>query len=934
MDQWQGLNISTEGTGISTPLSEQINLLGALLGQAIRTQAGDATLAQVEDLRQTCKRASLEDRPELRAEARVLLRGLDLESIIWLLRSYTVFFHLANQAEQQEIIRINRERAHQSTPERPRRESIDEAIHVLKRRGLSFEQVVALTARLDIEPTLTAHPTDARRRSVLVKQQRLATLVTRLRRSNPTPEERDALLAGIHNQIAVLLATDEVRASRPTVLEEVENGLYFVENAIWDMVPQIYQDLSDAIGRHYGERVAVPTFLRFGSWIGSDRDGNPNVTAAVTRQAAAMQRRAALTRYLEELRALRNDLSLSNRRTTIPAALYESIVADATCHVLDARLVRRYRHEPYRVKVSHMLGRLERLLRDLEEDPTGDDSAVYDSSRFLADLELVANCLRQHGFDDLIDHGRLGRLLVQAKVFGFHLAALDVRQHSRLYEVTVAALLRLAGVTDGYADLPEAERVTLLSTELANARPLRPHGAVLPDDARDLLDTFEAILEITAREPAAIGSLIVSMTHSVSDLLEVLLLAKETGLWRIDGGTVTSSLDIVPLFETIEDLQRADELLTSLFQHPVYGRHLDARGRRQEVMLGYSDSNKDGGYWMANWALHQAQDRIGRVCREHAVDVRLFHGRGGTVGRGGGRAGQAILAMPAVAHNGRIRFTEQGEVISFRYALPEIARRHLEQIVNAMLLAPRLGPRDDSPAVPESDAALMDAIAERAMTAYRALVDDESFWPWYARVTPIEHISQLPIASRPVSRKGAGEVDFDGLRAIPWVFAWTQTRYSVPGWYGIGVALHDVLERDPEALTRLQALYGSWPFFQAVVNNAQREMARARLDIACEYLPTDSPADPLPDIHGRIASDFDLARAAILAITSQDELLDNVPVIQKSIGLRNPYTDVLNLLQIELMQRFRAADDADREPLARALYLSVNGVAAAMQSTG
>lgn len=930
MRRWQGLEVEAEGTGISEPLSQEVNLLGTMLGQVLREQAGEAMLALVEELRGLCKRALQENRPDLRKTAKARIAGLDLDELVWLLRAYTAFFHLVNKSEQQEIIRINRERARRSQ-EQPRAESIDEAVFRLKQQGRTFDEVQEILRHLDIQPTVTAHPTEARRRSILYKQQGLAALTTQLLRAHPTPEERDDLLNQIHNQITLLLATDEVRAARPTVIDEVENGLYFLRNAIFETIPQIHRDVHHAVERHYGQTPEASAFLRFRSWIGSDRDGNPNVTAAVTRRTVALHRRTALTLYLAALRDLRRDLSLSERQASIPPALYASIARDAEAFTLEEPQQRQFGREPYRQKISYMMLRLEKHLRALDEGLPDQAADGYDSARFIADLKLLADSLVETGFDELVRHGPLGRLLIQAEAFGFHMAALDVRQHSRIHEQAVAVLLRAAGVAPDYAALSEAERMALLSAELANPRPLLPRDAAVPEAAWRVLETFTVIREIVQREPAALGSFIVSMTHAVSDLLEVLLLAKETGLWRLEDGVVTSPLDVVPLFETIDDLHRADAFLNDLFAHPTYQQHLAARGRLQEIMLGYSDSNKDGGYWMANWALHQAQERIGQVCRAHRIDFRLFHGRGGTVGRGGGRAGQAILAMPPVVHNGRIRFTEQGEVISFRYALAAIARRHLEQITGAMILAPTVAAKAPDA---EADPRLMSQIAERSMQAYRGLVHDEGLWPWYTRVTPIEQISRLPIASRPVSRKSADEVDFEGLRAIPWVFAWTQTRYLVPGWYGLGAALRAVIDADETHLDALRRMYAAWPFFEAVVNSAQREMARARLDIAREYALEAASNGSASPLHDRIVADFERARQAILQITGQDDLLDNAPVIQKSIALRNPYTDVLNLLQIELMKRYRAAPDADRDPLAQALFLSVNGIAAAMQSTG
>ena len=464
-----------------------------------------------------------------------------------------------------------------------------------------------------------------------------------------------------------------------------------------------------------------------------------------------------------------------------------------------------------------------------------------------------------------------------------------------------------------------------------------PRDAELPDMAQQVVESFEVIREILEREPSAMGSYVISMTHTVSDVLEAMLLAKVVGLWRIQDGKLYCPLDIVPLFETIEDLADSDALMRALFSNPVYNKHLESRGRFQEIMLGYSDSNKDGGYWMANWALHKAQKDLGVVCRDHRVTLRLFHGRGGTVGRGGGRANQAILSMPPVVHNGRIRFTEQGEVISFRYALPDIARRHLEQIVSAMIVSTasgsRLNGKSDYGTAPEN-VEVLDRIAGNSMKAYRALIEDSALWPWYTQVTPIEQISRLPIASRPVSRGAAHEAPFESLRAIPWVFAWTQTRYTLPGWFGTGHGLASLVEEDPEMVSRLQTLFREWTFFRAVVNSAQREMARSRFDISQHYRELENSSKGA-HIHERIAEDFHRARDMILRITGQSELLDSNPVIQKSIFLRNPYTDVLNLLQVELIKRYRAAEQEEtQDALRQALFLSINGIAAAMQSTG
>ncbi len=937
MKQWDGIDVASEGSGISRPLSEQVNLLGAMLGAAIGARYGLDTVALVEELRLLCKRADQEAAPELRDRAADRIAGLDDGALAALLRAFGSFFHLINQAEKQEIIRINRERDRRGDG-LPRPESIAEAVAELKAAGASLADVVGWLDRLDIGPTLTAHPTEARRRTVLGKQRRIAELLGELRRPDRTPDEEAAALDGIYAEISVLLGTDQIRSERPGVRDEVEQGVHFLVSTIWEAVPHIHEDVRRAIDREYGSEPDLPPFLQYRSWIGSDRDGNPNVTPEVTRWTFQRQRRAALERYLPELRELRRELSLSDRQIPVPDQLLESLDVDRAESPLPDDVVRLSVHEPYRLKLGYMIGRMQRLLAE----PGG---GSYDGARFLDDLERIAAALEASGFSHLAKRGRLARLLVRARTFGFHLAALDVRQHSDVYEGAVAAALRLAGVADDYAALDEEARVAVLTRELASPRPLLAVDRPLPADLGVVLETFRVMRDEAAREPRAVGACIVSMTHTVSDILEPMLLAKEVGLWSMVEGRVRCPVDFVPLFETIEDLADAGDRVAELLRQPLYRKQIEARGGFQEVMLGYSDSNKDGGYWMANWALHRAQDALGRTAREAGVGLRLFHGRGGTVGRGGGRAGHAIAAMPPSVHNGRIRFTEQGEVISFRYGLEPLARRHLEQIVSATLrsAAATAVPYDPSP----DDHAVMSRIADMSMTAYRRLIDAPGFWAWYTTATPIEQISRLPIASRPVSRAGV-EAAFDGLRAIPWVFAWTQVRYLVPGWFGVGESLQETLDEGPARLEHLGSLYRAWPFFAAVIDNAQLEMARARLDIAAEYARLADGGTPAGDetglvgdmgtswFHGRIVEDFRAAEEAILAITGQDRLLGDSPVIQKSIALRNPYTDVLNLVQVELLRRARGEEAAGRtgSPVYEALLLSVNGIAAAMQSTG
>ncbi|MBT8399062.1 MAG: phosphoenolpyruvate carboxylase, partial [Rhodothermia bacterium] len=728
------ITLDPSASEVSEPHAVQINLLISCLSRVIEEQSSRRHLELAKRLGDLCREAA-NGRPELRDQAAEMIGDLDRNEIVSLLRSYTAMFHLLNQSEKQEIVRINRERERASTLDSPRSESIDEAIGRLKAMGLSVDDVVDLVRRMDIQPTLTAHPTEARRRSILFKQQAIAALLGRIRQVILTPNEKEDALAEVQNQIALMFATDEVRSSGMRVETEVEHGMYFIRNAVWETVPQIQDDIRRALRRHYDVETDLGPVVKVRSWIGSDRDGNPFVTPEITRHTASFQRNTALSMYLGELRELRRELSLSDRQTTTPEKLRTSLEHEKEEIELPDLVMQLYAHEPYRLKISYMMARIRHLSGEniLPGTPHSGPDAPYSARRFVTDLELLRDSLTSSQIGDLVRASRLEELLDRARAFGFHLAALDVRQHSAVLREAVAEILSIAGVSASYRDLTEAEMVELLSGELHNPRPLLPAATVLPDEVQTVVDTFRAISDIVKNDADAFGSYIVSMTHSVSNLLEVMLIAKEVGIWRLKDGRVETELDVVPLFETIEDLKNAEAFMEELFGHDLYRRHLEARGNLQEMMLGYSDSNKDGGYWMANWALYQAQGSLGRVCRKHGVDFRLFHGRGGTVGRGGGRANQAILAMPPASQSGRIRFTEQGEVISFRYALTEIAHRHLEQIVSANLIATaeatRESQRDEAAGGPEYQ--LVQKIADSSMRAYRDLISEPGFWYWY-----------------------------------------------------------------------------------------------------------------------------------------------------------------------------------------------------------
>jgi len=904
---------------LSPQIRHQVDLLGRLLGEVIKEQAGEHIFSMVEEFRTRCQAAGKSGKSKAYESVRHRIGSLELDVLFWLIRSFTTFFHLINEAERQEIIRVRKEEVRRKTGGHPPAESIMETIITLETKGFGIDAIRDRIKAMDIQPTLTAHPSEVRRWSILYKQRRIAELLKMLPMDCAlSPGEQGQIMRSIRDEISLLMTTEGVRSGPLMVNDEIKNGLYYCTTTIWDTVPRIMQDIHEAFSSRFGEGWDPPTFLRYRTWIGGDRDGNPLVTAQVTRQALRHHQEAALQNYIRELKELRNDLSISDRRVQISPKLTKDLKKEKREFSLAG--TRAYSHEPFRLKIEYMLVRLARLRSRPESD-------VYSAQKFTQDLLLLQDAMKFAGLNALIRYERLTNLIIRSRVFGFHLVALDIRQHSRIHAEAVADLLKLAGVTDAYEDLSEPEKEALLASELGNPRPLVGYLKDLKESTSDVLAVFNVIRDAILKDHNSIGSYIVSMTHDVSDVMEVLLLAKESGMGTRRRGQLEIPLDVVPLYETIADLKQGAVLLEKLFSNKRYRRHLRSRGNFQEIMLGYSDSNKDGGYWMANWALASAHQDLADVCRSHNIHFRFFHGRGGSIGRGGGQASQAIIAMPSASRNGRVRFTEQGETISFRYARPEIAHRHIEQIVSAVLSSMH-SERCGFECHPDMKN-IMGNLVGKSMAAYRALIDHPQFWDWFHDITPIDHIGRLPIASRPVSRKTGESLDFKNLRAIPWVFSWTQTRYNLPGWYGIGAAFQNTFAIKAEHGDLLREMYSTWPFFRAILDNAQLEMVRTRLPIAAYYETLSEHA-----FHSIIAEEFEQARKGILLITGQKRLLAHRPATRSAIHLRNAYTDVLNLIQVELMRRWKRAAEDERGVLRHALFLTINGIAAAMQSTG
>ena len=815
------------------------------------------------------------------------IQRMSLEELIQIVRLITARFHLLNKVEQLQIIRINRERSKAATKASPRTESVRSAILELEHQGRSKSEIQNSLSLLKIEPTLTAHPTEARRRTILDKQLEVASTLVELRQDSLTPDEQEELHRHLVNRIELLLATDDLRVRRLEVPEEVQNGLYFLTTTIWSTVPELAQDLALSLGTNAAE---LPPILQYRSWIGGDRDGNPNVTHQITQSTIEALHAAARELWDEQLKELHRELSPSVRRVDLP---------EASVDLVDGKDQRR--HEPLRLRIE--------ALRDGVQDHTLSSIQLRD------ELLGIRSDLIAAGLSRVANARPLTDAIVRSRAFGLHLAKLDIRQHSQVHLSALSELFKHAGVHDTFSSLPETEKMDLLQKELANPRPLAAPSTPLSSQTEEVLRTLKVARAAQAADENTIGSCIVSMTHHVSDLLILRLLMKEVGFELNDDRTPP----VVPLFETVEDLHRAPDLLQGILNEPT----LCPRGTEPvEIMLGYSDSNKDGGFLSANVALHEAQQAMSQVAKASGKTIRFFHGRGGTVGRGGGRAGRAILASPAGSMHGQIRFTEQGEVISFRYALPQIAHRHLEQIVSASILASDDGHENNH----DLDPSILRELAEVSMRHYRGLIEDDDFWAWFSASAPIEAIAGLPIASRPVSRATGSRLQFENLRAIPWVFSWIQMRVLVPGWFGLGTALEQL---DASKLKQFKAHAKTDPFINTVLQNAAQEMARVRLPIARLYAEGGPHGAQFAE---RIEEEFTRASKALLNILDQPTLLSHAPAIEHAIQQRNPWTDILNLIQIECLRRQSKGEDHPQ--LNATLQAAVNGIAAAMQSTG
>ncbi|MGY1639728.1 phosphoenolpyruvate carboxylase [Geodermatophilus sp. SYSU D00703] len=915
-----------EGDGADAPLREDIRLLGRVLGEVIGEQSGDDVLDLVEATRVEAFRVR---RSEVdRAELAERLGDLDIRSVNHVIRAFSHFSLLANLAEDVHHERRRRYHRRQGSP--PQKGSLAATFALLDAEQLDPDVVARELAGALVCPVVTAHPTEVRRRTVFRVQRQIAELIRRRDRSAPGEAEDPGWSAELERAVLTLWQTALLRLSRLRLADEIDEALRYYELSLFEVVPAINAELRRALRERWpGVDLLPRPMLLPGSWIGGDRDGNPFVTADAVRRASTRQAETALGHHLAELLVLHDELSMSDRLVTPTPDLYR--LAEASRDDSPFRADEPYRRATYGVH-ARLAATAQRVLGSVPGPPPHAELEPYGSpDELLADLATIDASLRTHGAGALADD-RLARLREGVEVFGFHLCGLDMRQNSAVHADVLAELLAWAGVCPDYAALDEDARVELLVGELQMRRPLVRPDAQLSDLARGELDLLRAAADqVAALGPRAIPNYVISMCESVSDVLEVAVLLKEVGLLDPDGeGGPTCPVGISPLFETIEDLQRAAETMTAVLGRPLYRSLLANRGDVQEVMLGYSDSNKDGGYLAANWALYRAELALVEVARREGIRLRLFHGRGGTVGRGGGPSYDAIRAQPPGAVSGALRITEQGEVIAAKYAEPDRARRNLEAMVAATLEATLLdveGLGDGA----EDAYTLLDDLAERARAAYRALVHETpGFVEWFRAATPIGELSELNIGSRPPSRK-AGDSIAD-LRAIPWVFSWSQARMMLPGWYGTGTALESWVAGDDARLARLRELHERWPFFRTMLSNMGMVLAKTDLGLAARY------AELVPDeglrhrVFDQVTAEHARSCRMLLAVTGDDHLLADNPSLARSIRNRFPYLEPLHHLQVEMLRRRRGGDDD--ELVRRNIQLTINGIATALRNSG
>ncbi|MGA8864999.1 MAG: phosphoenolpyruvate carboxylase [Gallionella sp.] len=914
------------------PLRDDVRLLGRILGDTLREQEGEAAFQLIENVRRAAVNFHKTQDDRDRVQLEQTLDALSPGEALLVVRAFSYFSQLSNIAE--DLHHNRRHRAHLKAGSAPKDGSLLLALDRAGKKNIGKEALQSFLDKALVSPVLTAHPTEVQRKSILDCQLIISSLMSDRDRMDMTPDDLAENENALRRFVLILWQTRMLRSTKLNVIDEIKNGLEFYRYTFLNEIPKIYASLENQLEFRFDKEIRVPPLLRVGSWIGGDRDGNPFVTHDVMLDAVQQQATLALEHYLDETRILGMRLSLTDRLVEVSPELRKLSDAspDKAVHRID---------EPYRRALILIYSRLSATAKLLglkleKPRPVGQHAEPYASPQeFIADLDVLIDSLFRHGAVYLA-RGRLANLRRAAEVFGFHLAPLDMRQHSAVIEQTVAELFSRSSGKPNYRDLDESERRAMLLEALHSGKPLLG-GALLSGSLGQFGDAAQSELRImqTAAEihqrfgRAALPNHIISMTESVSDMLELALMLQQVGL--LERGSHQLHINIIPLFETIEDLRGCGVIMDELFSLPYYRRLLSSRGNTQEVMLGYSDSNKDGGYVTANWELYKAEVELVKVFAKHGVELRLFHGRGGTVGRGGGPSYDAILAQPPGSVNGQIRITEQGEVISSKYSNPEIGRRNLETLIAATLEATLLDHPHDADGNAEY-MRIMEKLSLNAFAAYRKMVyETPGFNKYFFSATPIREIAELNIGSRPSARKASDRIE--DLRAIPWVFSWGLNRTLLPGWFGFGSAVKQFIAGEGDAgLAQLRAMCKSWPFFRGLMSNMDMVLSKTDMGIASSYAELVDDVELREQIFGMIEREWDDTVKMLFKVTGNTSLLQDNPTFARSLQTRTPYIDPLNHLQVALLQRHRAGDNDVL--VKRAIHLTINGIATGLRNSG
>ena len=918
---------SSDISSIDLPLREDVRLLGRILGETLREQEGEESFHLVENVRRAAVRFRKTQDNRDGEHLERMLDSLSPSDTLAVVRAFSYFSQLSNIAEDLHHNRLHR--VHLKSSNALKNGSLQLALERIEERRVSKESLQQFLDTMLVSPVLTAHPTEVQRKSILDCHLIISQLVSDRNRLEMTPDELAENEETLHRFVLILWQTRMLRTVKLTVYDEIKNGLEFYRYTFLAEIPKIYSYLEKQIEERFNKDIRIPPVLRVGSWIGGDRDGNPFVTHEVMLSAVQQHSEVAFEHYLRETRFLGTRLSLTDRLVDVSEELRQLSEASPD-HAVS------HSDEPYRRALVLIYGRVSATARQLGHQishptPLDKEAQPYASPQeFMDDLDVLIASLFKHGAVYLA-RGRVAQLRRAVEVFGFHLAPLDMRQHSGVHEQTVSELLSLGSGVENYSGLDESARREALLVALHAGKPLLTDLEQYTDVVQKELLIMQTAAQIHQRfGHAALPNHIISKTDAVSDMLELALMLQQVKL--LEGGDApVTHVNIIPLFETIEDLRGGAKIMDELFSIPWYRNLLVSRSNTQEVMLGYSDSNKDGGYITANWELYKAEVELVKVFAKHGVELRLFHGRGGTVGRGGGPSYDAILAQPPGSVNGQIRITEQGEVISSKYSNPEIGRRNLETLIAATMEATLLHHHGADSTMPEYHR-IMEALSQKAYTVYRKLVyETPGFTDYFFTSTPIREIAELNIGSRPSSRKPSNRIE--DLRAIPWVFSWSLNRTLLPGWFGFGSAVKQFIAQEGESgLAQLKAMYKHWAFFRGLMSNMDMVLSKTDMGIASRYAELVEDVELRERIFGAINSECEITVEMLLAVTGNSRLLQDNSTVARSLLTRTPYIDPLNHLQVALLQRHRSGDN--NELVKRAIHLTINGIATGLRNSG